>query len=114
MRRHFTRLLVTGWSNTVFEAALRGVPSLTINATRGAAPMPFAEEGLSEGAMDPESAADLARRFLEEDFRAAAVARARERLPEHLGPQDGHAAERAADLVEAAAQGRLPRVKGSA
>jgi hypothetical protein len=106
-------LLVTGWSNSIFEAGLLGVPSITVNLTGGDDPTTFGAEGLSIAARDPDSAIAAARELLDDDRRAAAVAIARSHLKEHLGPLDGHAALRVADLVVAMAGGALPRASAT-
>jgi len=45
-------LLLTGWSNSVFEAALAGVPAITVSPP-GVAPVDFAAEGLALAAEGP-------------------------------------------------------------
>ena len=90
--------MVTGWSNSVLEAAIAGVPSIAVNPG-GLAPVDYAAEGLALGASDAETAAAAARLLLDPDERAAAIARARAALPERIGPLDGGATERAARLV---------------
>jgi hypothetical protein len=92
-------LLVTGWSNTAFEAVLSNVPVLCINATGGPAPTGFAEEGLALDAHDPASAAGAAAALLQDGAWTAALARARAALSDHLGVLDGRATQRLADLV---------------
>jgi hypothetical protein len=90
--------MVTGWSNSVFEAAIAGVPSITIDPG-GAAPIDFAAGGLALGADGAEVAAELAASFLDEGVRRAAIGRARDALPAHIGPPDGRATQRAARLM---------------
>lgn len=102
-------LLVTGWSNSVFEATLLGVPSITVNATGVADPMRFAAEGMAVGATDERSAAFEARRFLDPPWRERALSRAHRVLATHLGPLDGRAAERAAELILSTAADRMSR-----
>ncbi len=92
-------LLVTGWSNAVFEAVLSNVPALCINATGGPTPMPFVEEGIALGATDANTAATAVRSLLPPQAWLDAVARARAHLVEHLGPLDGRATDRLADLI---------------
>lgn len=92
-------LLVTGWSNTAFEAVLSNVPVLCINATDGPPPTSFAAEGLALGADNPESAAAAASSLLREGAWSEALTRARRALSDHLGPLDGRATQRLADLV---------------
>ncbi|HEX7948861.1 MAG TPA: hypothetical protein VF494_00825 [Candidatus Limnocylindrales bacterium] len=91
-------LLVTGWSNSVFEAALRGVPALLVDPF-GVSPVRYDEEGLGIGVGEEASAAAAARSLLDPTVRAAAVARASVALTQHLGPSDGRAAERTARLM---------------
>jgi hypothetical protein len=97
-------VMVTGWSNSVFEAAIAGVPSITV-APAGVAPVDFAAAGLALGATDPAAAAALARSLLDPAVRNAAVMRARATLPQRIGPLDGHATHRAAELVLRMARG---------
>ena len=104
-------LLVTGWSNAVFEAALSNVPAITVNATGGRPPMTFAEEGLALGAVDADSAAVAARALRSDDAWLAAVRRAKPPLEEHLGPLDGRAAERVADLAESMIEAKAARTE---
>jgi hypothetical protein len=82
--------MVTGWSNSVFEAAIAGVPSICV-APAGSSPVDFAG--------DEESATEAARRLLDPAIHGAAVERARSGLTQRLGPLDGHATERAARLA---------------
>jgi len=104
------RLLVTGWSNSVFEAALLGVPSISVSPG-GVAPVDFAAEGLAIGVSDAAEAARAAAALLDPAARAEAVRRARASLPEHLGPLDGRAAERAARLVRELERAPLPAAR---
>ena len=92
-------LLVTGWSNTVFEAALSGVPSLCVSIPGSQPPVDFAADGIALGATDEAAAAAVVRRLHDEDAWRQAVAAARAALADRLGPLDGRAAERLADLV---------------
>jgi len=55
-------LLVTGFSNTALEAAILGVPALTINFTGEPDPLPFDEQGIAAGAY---SAEEVEARFRE-------------------------------------------------
>jgi hypothetical protein len=97
-------LLVTGWSNSVFEAAVAGVPALTVNPG-GIAPVDFAADGLALGATDADSAKTAAAGLRDEGRRDAAVRRAREVAVERLGALDGRASWRAARLMLAMARG---------
>jgi len=91
-------LMVTSWSNSVFEAAIAGVPAMTV-APPGVAPVDFAADGLAIAAADPGGAAAETLKLLDPDAHHAAVERARVALGSRLGPLDGAATERAAALV---------------
>jgi hypothetical protein len=90
--------MVTGWSNSVFEAAIAGVPSITVNPG-GVSPVDFAAAGLALGADGAAAAGELAASLLDQDARQAAIGRARDALPAHIGPHDGCATQRAARLM---------------
>ena len=92
------RLLVTGWSNSVFEAAVAAVPAITV-APAGVAPVDFAADGLAAHAVDPGMAARMAVALAEPGARDAAVERARRAAEARLGPLDGKASDRAARLL---------------
>jgi hypothetical protein len=96
--------MVTGWSNSVFEAAIAGVPSIAV-APAGRAPVDWAADGLALAATDPQSAADAARGVLDPTAHRAAVDRARAALGDRIGPLDGLATERAAGLALDMARG---------
>jgi hypothetical protein len=91
-------LLATGWSNSVFEAALRRVPSIMVDPEH-LSPVSYAAEGLAIGVSTDAAAADAARALLDPGFREATLDRAAAALTEHLGPLDGRASERAARLI---------------
>lgn len=92
-------LLVTAWSNSVYEAVLAGVPALTVHLLDGEPPMPFAAEGIAGEARNPSGAAQLAVAYTETVTRELALATARRALADHLGPLDGAATERTAHLI---------------
>lgn len=92
-------MLITAWSQSVLEAAIAGVPSVTVIPTGGPAPVTFAEEGLAAGAVDEDSAAAAARALTAPGGRESAVERARAALHRHVGDLDGRAAERSAELI---------------
>jgi hypothetical protein len=92
-------MLVTGWSNSVYEATLSGVPSITVHVLGGAAPMPFAEEGIAVEARTPSQAADLGARLIDPMAREQLLTGATAALQQHLGPIDGRATERTAKVV---------------
>jgi hypothetical protein len=97
-------LLVTGWSNSVFEAAVAGVPAVTVNPG-GIAPVDFAADGLSIGVTDADAAARAAHSLRDETTRRAVVRRARTVAEERLGALDGRASARAARLMLSMARG---------
>ena len=90
--------MVTGWSNSVFEAAIAGVPSIAV-AAAGVAPVDFAADGLALAAPDLDAASEVARSLLDAAIHGSAVATAQGALMEHIGPLDGRATERAAALA---------------
>jgi len=92
-------LLLTGSSQSVLDATAAGVPSVTLNATGGADPVPYAAEGLALGAADEAAAAAAIGSLLDGEARERQLARARAALEAHIGPLDGRAAERTARLL---------------
>lgn len=92
-------MLITAWSQSVLEATIAGVPSVTVNPTGRPAPVTFAEEGLASEAVDEDSAAAAARALSAPGGREFAIARARAALHRHVGELDGRAAERSAELI---------------
>jgi hypothetical protein len=103
-----SRLLVTGWSNAVFEAAVAGIPAIAVNPG-GVAPVDFAADGLAVGASDEASAARAAASLRDEETMRAMVERARAVATQRLGPLDGRASERAARLMLSLARGEPRR-----
>lgn len=101
-------LLVTGWSNAVFEAAVAGIPAIAVNPG-GVAPVDFAADGLAVAASDEASAARAASELRAEAARRRAVERARRVAAERLGALDGRASERAARLMLSLARGNPRR-----
>jgi hypothetical protein len=97
-------LLVTGWSNSVFEAAIRSVPSIAVSPA-GVDPMRFGVDGLALRAETEAQAIDAARALREPAHRAAVVGRARGALAKRIGPLDGRSSERAARLLLSIASG---------
>lgn len=92
-------LLVTGWSNSVFEAAIAGVPAIIVVPEGIEAPIDLAGEGFGAAASDDATAAAAARILSTEATRDAAVAMARSALTQRIGALDGGAAARAAELI---------------
>jgi hypothetical protein len=91
-------LVVTCWSNSVLEAALLGVPAITVHAP-GAAPVDFSADGLASAASGPEEAARIAAELLDPRARRRLTSRASVAVRERLGPELGHASFRAAQLI---------------
>ena len=91
-------LLVTGWSNAVLEAAICGVPAVTV-APVGVAPVDFAADGLALSGADVAEVVAAARRLQDPAARAEVVGRARRAVIGRLGPLDGRASERAARIM---------------
>jgi hypothetical protein len=89
-------LVITGASQSVFDAVLSGVPAITLNPTGGEDPVTFARDGIALGARSVDEAAALARRLREPDERRAAVTAARAAIGDRFGPLDGQASVRAA------------------
>jgi hypothetical protein len=103
-------LLVTGSSQSVIEATAAGVPSLTINRTGGPDPVPYASEGMSLGAESDDEARAAIGSLLDPATRSAVLSRAVASLERHVGPLDGGAARRIADLIAGMAASRsIPR-----
>jgi hypothetical protein len=96
-------LLVTGWSNSVFEAALRGVPSLMVDPEHRS-PVRYAEEGLGIAADTEAGAEAAARALLDPARRRATLERSAAALEQHLGASDGGASARTASLMLAMAR----------
>lgn len=92
-------LLVTGSSQSVYEAVVTGVPALTANLTGGHDPVTFAADGIALGARSADEAAAIAAQLRGRDARALAAGAARQSLGGRLGPLDGMAAERAAEWL---------------
>jgi spore coat polysaccharide biosynthesis predicted glycosyltransferase SpsG len=92
-------VLITGWSNSVYEAVVAGVPALTVHTLASEPPMPFAREGVSVEARSSEEAAKAAAELVSDPGRSVVLRRARSALEPHLGPLDGRATRRTADLV---------------
>lgn len=99
-------ILITGASQSVFDAVLVGVPAITVNATGGDDPVTFAREGIAFGATSIDEATSLARRLRDPQRRRIAAAAARAAIGDRLGPLDGEAAARAADWLMRFVDGR--------
>lgn len=90
--------MVTGWSNSILEAAIAGTPAITVDPG-GIVKRDYAAEGLALRAYDEESAAEVARSLLDPAVRLEATTRARAALADRIGPLDGKATARAAALA---------------
>ena len=97
-------LLVTAFSQSVFDAAVAGVPAIMVNPEGPPSPVPYAHEGFAIEVRGPEEASAVAARLVIPANRDAAVERAQRALADRFGVVDGKAYLRAADLVEAVAR----------
>ena len=95
-------LLVTATSQSVFDAAIVGVPAIMVHPVDGPSRVPYAAEGFAVEVRDANEAGAVAVRMLDPAASEAAVARARRALADRFGVVDGRAHVRAADLIEAA------------
>jgi glycosyltransferase involved in cell wall biosynthesis len=97
-------LLVTATSQSVFEAAIAGVPTITVRP-EARTPVTHAEEGFSIEVRDPDSAAAAAIELLSPAAWQAATARSAAALRPRFGELDGRASERAAAVIASLAEG---------
>lgn len=102
-------LLVTGWSNSIFEAAVAGIPAIAVNPG-GVSPVDFAADGLALGAGTDEQAGQAAGSLLDAATRDAALARSRSAVADRVGELDGGASARAAGLILELARSRPPEL----
>lgn len=103
-------ILITGASQSVFDAVLVGVPAITVNATGGDDPVTFARDGIALGATSIDEAISLAHRLRDPQRRRTAAAAARAAIGDRLGPLDGGAAARAAAWLMRFVDGRAVRI----
>jgi hypothetical protein len=92
-----SHLLVCQSSTVVLEAALLGIPAVTVNFTGMLDPSPYARLGLALSVSDPSRLTVVVRRLVEdaEFYRARRLAlQGRSALETLLGPVDGLATER--------------------
>ena len=103
-------LLVTASSQSVFDAAVVGVPAVMVHPVDGPSPVPYAAEGFAIEVRDADAAWDAAGRLLSGVGREAALERARRALADRFGHVDGRAYVRAADLIQSvvSSAGRRP------
>lgn len=90
-------LVVTQFSTVAIEAAIVGRPVITANFSGLPDPVPYARLGLSTAARDLAQVAELARRMIEQGGRGFEATAEGLRLL--VGPADGHAGERVAELA---------------
>jgi len=92
--------LVTVASQSVLEAAVVGIPAVAIQPAGASYTFPYADEGMAAVTRDAGELEAKIAELREPASGAAAVARARAAVGRHLGPMDGRAASRSADLIE--------------
>lgn len=93
-------LLVTRFSTTAFEAALLGVPVMTVNLSGGPDQYPFAEEGAALGVAEYDQLLPALRSLLiDPQTRAKVLEGQQPFLDRHLGSRDGQATERIAERI---------------
>ncbi|MBA2444721.1 MAG: hypothetical protein H0V49_05245 [Nocardioidaceae bacterium] len=93
-------LLVTTSSQSVFDAAVAGVPAMMVHSVGGVPPVPYAAEGFAIEVTDSASARRAACALADPAQRAQALLRSRTALRGRVGELDGRASERAASLIE--------------
>ncbi|HEX5041106.1 MAG TPA: hypothetical protein VFW95_13380 [Candidatus Limnocylindria bacterium] len=92
-------LLVTVTSQSVLEAAVVGIPAVSIQPPGSELAFPYAAERIADVALDATALAERFAALRSPVAAAAAVDRARANVARHLGPMDGRAAQRSAELV---------------
>lgn len=93
-------LVVVQNSTVALEAALAGRPVITANLTGNSEVVPYSAMGLSLEAKDPGSVRDLVARAVEGQLATRQTdERARQGIYHLIGPTDGSAATRVADMV---------------
>jgi hypothetical protein len=92
-------VLITVTSQSVLEAAVVGIPALAIQPPGPAYRFSYAEEGVAEVATTAEELGERIAALRLPIAAAAAVETARAAVGRHLGPMDGRAAQRTADLM---------------
>ena len=94
-----TDVLVTQHSTVAVEAAILGLPVITVDFAGSAVNVPYAKLGIS---LEARSADDIARnlqRILDDSAYRARTHQTKSALEYLTGPQDGRAAERVAKLI---------------
>lgn len=100
-------LLVTRYSTTAIEAALLGVPAMTVNLSGGPDQYPFAEEGVAVGVSRYDDLLPALDALLHDAETRGRVLEAQQPfLDRHLGLRDGNATERIVERITALATPR--------
>lgn len=92
-------LLITVSSQSVFDAAVAGVPSICISLGGGDPPVTYAEEGFALRATSAHGLKELARELRSDNRRSSVIAEARAAVERRFGALDGMASRRAADVI---------------
>ena len=92
--------VVMGYSTAAFEAIILGKPVVSVNLTTDEDCYPFAETGAALAARRPEEILPALRAALtDEEARRRLAAQQDEFVARHIGPLDGRAAKRIADVI---------------
>ena len=105
-------VMITGWSNSVFEGLIARVPALCVTATGAEPPTTFVEDRLALGASSADETAAALAGLLDPTARERLLDEARRALEAHVGPLDGRAAERSAALIIELVRSRVARRAG--
>jgi CDP-glycerol glycerophosphotransferase (TagB/SpsB family) len=92
-------VLVTQSSTVGVEAALLGVPVMTVHFSGGESIVPYARLGISLEARSAEEIAEILKRLLDGPSRRAYAERSHAALEYLMGPLDGKASRRVAQLI---------------
>jgi len=93
-------LFVSRFSTTLLDAVLAGKPAIMVNFTGQPNPYPFPQRGAVAAAYTPEELRTKLRELLEDPQARAELSAARDDyIAYHLGPTDGHAAQRIATAL---------------
>jgi UDP-N-acetylglucosamine 2-epimerase len=103
-------LLVTRFSTTAIEAALIGVPVMTVNLSGGPDQYPYTEEGAAMGVSDYDEIAPTLRRLLTDTGARNRILDSQNVfLDRHVGPRDGGATRRIAETIAELAHRSRPK-----
>lgn len=91
--------LLTGWSNSVLEAIISGVPAMCLTLPHVGAVTTFADEGIAAAASSAEAAGAILQSWREPSNRNAMIASGHKASEWHVGALDGRAGERTARLL---------------